>query len=63
MADDNVLEELDKAISAQDWDTASNLRDEAIVYIVESLMGDDTEGLYEQIWALHQIQSKLYEKL
>ena len=61
--DKQLLIRLEMAIKSDDWDTASVLRDDAICYILDSLMGDDTEGLQEQVWILHQIQSKLYARL
>lgn len=63
MKDSNVLEELDKAISAEDWDTACDLRDDAILYILSRVFGDQREALDEQIYCLHRLQSELYERL
>ena len=60
MKDNNVLEEIDKAISAEDWDTSFDLRDKAILFILDSTVGEDG---HDQIWVLHQIQSVIYDKM
>lgn len=57
----NVLTELNKAISAEDWDTALDLQAKAIMHILDVLQGEDET--HDQVWVLHHIQGLIYDRM
>ncbi len=61
--DKQLLSRLEMALESGDEDTACDLRDDAILYILNKVFGEHREALDEQIYCLHRLQSELYERL